>query len=484
MAAHGIEPFDLVVVNLYPFGIDIADFAHGGAGAEDLIDIGGPAMIRAAAKNHASVGVLVDPADYPAVLDELRADGRVGDATRRRLARTAFALTAAYDAAIAAWFDRPADAAAAEPAERASPSGRGRRPSCPSRSTWRTARAAGPALRREPPPAGGAVPRHRRHRRRRAPSRGGRRMTQHGGLALSYLNLYDADAAWLLVHDLAVTVRPAGRGHHQARQPVRRGGGRHAGRRLPARLRVRRALRLRRDRGGQRGGRRGHRRADGGRRPGRRGHRPGYAPGTVEALPAKRKNTRILEAAPPAPDRWHLRPITGGLLVQDPHRFVADRADWRVVTAAAADRGRDGRRRAGLAGVRLGEVQRHRAGQGRRGLGHRRRPAEPGRVGRAGRVQGRRPGRGRGVRQRRLLPLPRRHRGRGGRRRGRRHPARRARCRDEATSPGPTSWAWPWSSPASATSSTEPTVAFPRDRPLEQPIRGANPCRSRTGSTS
>ncbi|HEX2564194.1 MAG TPA: bifunctional phosphoribosylaminoimidazolecarboxamide formyltransferase/IMP cyclohydrolase PurH, partial [Acidimicrobiales bacterium] len=59
---------------------------------------------------------------------------------------------------------------------------------------------------------------------------------------------------------------------------------------------------------------------------------PGYAPGTIEALQAKRKNTRILEAPAPTPDRWHLRPITGGLLVQDPHVFVAERADWRVVT--------------------------------------------------------------------------------------------------------------------------------------------------------
>jgi phosphoribosylaminoimidazolecarboxamide formyltransferase / IMP cyclohydrolase len=108
MAAHGIEPFDLVVVNLYPFGADPATFEHGAGGAEDLIDIGGPAMIRAAAKNHASVAVLTDPADYPAVLEEIRAEGLVGAATRRRLARTAFALTAAYDAAVATWFDASA----------------------------------------------------------------------------------------------------------------------------------------------------------------------------------------------------------------------------------------------------------------------------------------------------------------------------------------------------------------------------------------
>ena len=64
MADHGIEPFDLLVSNLYPFGSDPADFEHGATAAEELIDIGGPAMIRAAAKNHVQLGVVVDPADY------------------------------------------------------------------------------------------------------------------------------------------------------------------------------------------------------------------------------------------------------------------------------------------------------------------------------------------------------------------------------------------------------------------------------------
>jgi phosphoribosylaminoimidazolecarboxamide formyltransferase/IMP cyclohydrolase len=59
---------------------------------------------------------------------------------------------------------------------------------------------------------------------------------------------------------------------------------------------------------------------------------PGYDDGVIEALVAKRKNTRLLEARPPLPDRRHLRPITGGLLVQDPHHFAAARGDWRVVT--------------------------------------------------------------------------------------------------------------------------------------------------------
>jgi phosphoribosylaminoimidazolecarboxamide formyltransferase/IMP cyclohydrolase len=106
IAQYGIKPFSLVVANLYPFGSDPAEFEHGGGRGEDVIDIGGPAMTRAAAKNHANVGVVVDPADYAPVLDELRADGALSDATRRTLARKAFAATAAYDAAVVSWFDR------------------------------------------------------------------------------------------------------------------------------------------------------------------------------------------------------------------------------------------------------------------------------------------------------------------------------------------------------------------------------------------
>ena len=70
-----------------------------------MIDIGGPAMVRAAAKNHAHVAVVVDPKNYRPVIDELRADGVLSETTRRRLARAAFAHTAAYDAAIVTWFD-------------------------------------------------------------------------------------------------------------------------------------------------------------------------------------------------------------------------------------------------------------------------------------------------------------------------------------------------------------------------------------------
>ncbi len=101
MARHGIPAIDLAVINLYPFEATVSRPGCSREDAIENIDIGGPAMIRAAAKNHAFVAVMVDPADYSAVLGELQASGgRLGEATRRRLARKAFALTATYDAAI------------------------------------------------------------------------------------------------------------------------------------------------------------------------------------------------------------------------------------------------------------------------------------------------------------------------------------------------------------------------------------------------
>ena len=100
-----VSPIDLVVVNLYPFRETVAS---GAADAEvvEMIDIGGPTMVRAAAKNHGSVGVVVDPEDYDAVLADLDEHGGLTDDLRRRLASVAFQHTAAYDAAVAAWFER------------------------------------------------------------------------------------------------------------------------------------------------------------------------------------------------------------------------------------------------------------------------------------------------------------------------------------------------------------------------------------------
>ncbi len=102
MQAHNIAPIDLVVVNLYPFEATVAQ----GAGAEDCIeniDIGGPALIRAAAKNHSHVAIVTDPAQYSALVTAL-AHGGTDLASRQRWAAEAYARTAAYDAAVAAWF--------------------------------------------------------------------------------------------------------------------------------------------------------------------------------------------------------------------------------------------------------------------------------------------------------------------------------------------------------------------------------------------
>lgn len=105
-ADHGIEPIDLLVVNLYPFEATV----ERGAGFEECIeniDIGGPAMIRAAAKNHAGVAVVVDPHDYQTLIAEMRSRaGATSVELRRSLAAKAYARTAAYDAAISGWFAR------------------------------------------------------------------------------------------------------------------------------------------------------------------------------------------------------------------------------------------------------------------------------------------------------------------------------------------------------------------------------------------
>jgi phosphoribosylaminoimidazolecarboxamide formyltransferase / IMP cyclohydrolase len=112
LRAHRIRPIDILAVNLYPFE---ATVAHGGSFADcvENIDIGGPAMIRAAAKNHDDVAVLVDADDYAALIEELKAhDGMTTLALRRRLAAKAYARTAAFDAAIANWFAAKLDDAA------------------------------------------------------------------------------------------------------------------------------------------------------------------------------------------------------------------------------------------------------------------------------------------------------------------------------------------------------------------------------------
>lgn len=105
IARHGIRPIDLAVINLYPF-VEAASRADARrAEVVEQIDVGGPAMIRAAAKNHQRVGVVVDPSDYDSIASEIEAAGELGEDTRRRLAVKAFDHTARYDRAICGWLD-------------------------------------------------------------------------------------------------------------------------------------------------------------------------------------------------------------------------------------------------------------------------------------------------------------------------------------------------------------------------------------------
>ena len=298
LEARGIVPIDLVVGNLYPFTSD--------PGIE-LIDIGGPTMVRAAAKNHAHVGVVVDPADYRTVLDELRAVGSLSDATRRRLARSAFAHTAAYDAAIVAWFDE--DPSSDHANDLLKPS-------------------LHLALDRVHDLRYGENP-HQAGARYRAAGSSGWWDTAvvHGGKAMSYLNLFDTEAAWRLVHRLgdepcAVVVKhanPCGAAvgsdiadaylsAHRC-DPVSAFGGVVAVNR-PVTLAMAEALSevftevvV----------------------------APAYEPDAL-ALLGERKNLRVLEAGPPGWPELDVRGIDGGLLVQTVDDLVAEPSVWRVVT--------------------------------------------------------------------------------------------------------------------------------------------------------
>jgi phosphoribosylaminoimidazolecarboxamide formyltransferase / IMP cyclohydrolase len=307
MERHGIEGIDLVVSNLYPFSSDPSI---------ELIDIGGPAMVRAAAKNHAHVGVVVDTADYVSVLDEIRAKGGLSVETRRRLARKAFAATAAYDASIVSWLD-----------------GVGSQPS-PN---------AGPAPDEVGLPPTLTLTLQRRHvlRYGENPHQIGARyrtvgedgwwesVVVHGGKEMSYLNVYDTDAAWRLAHSLgdgpaAVVIKhanPCGvaladdittaytRAHEC--DPVSAYGGIVAVNRpvteamaealTPVFTEVLVA--------------------------------PGYEGGALARLQSK-KNLRILEAVAPGPLGPTLRTIDGGYLVQTADHVRVERSEWQVVTKA------------------------------------------------------------------------------------------------------------------------------------------------------
>ena len=301
LETHGIEPIDLVVCNLYPFRSNPSI---------ELIDVGGPTMVRAAGKNFAHVGVIVDPGDYGATLDELRREGQLSTETRRRLARAAFAHTAAYDASIATWFDEL----------------EGEKEPLP--PTVHLALEKAQHLRYgENPHQQGA-----RYRETGQPSWWDD-VVQHGGMELSYLNLYDADAAWQMVHELAhlgpaaaVVVKhanPCGASvaddvltaYDRAFEcdPMSAFGGIVA---VSGRVTEEVAVELV-----------ANPKAD-------VLIAPEYADAALELFATKRKNMRVLQAPIPTPDRLHLRQISGGYLVQEPYRFVTGRDQWRTVTKA------------------------------------------------------------------------------------------------------------------------------------------------------
>jgi phosphoribosylaminoimidazolecarboxamide formyltransferase / IMP cyclohydrolase len=292
MAEHGIDPIDLVVCNLYPFASDPSI---------ELIDIGGPAMVRAAAKNHKFVAVVVDPADYGPVLTELREDGQIGVATKRRLARDAFARIAAYDALIASWFDDDVlpdhlhlsltKAQTLRYGE--NPHQSGARYLAAGRSSWWDA------------------------------------AVQLGGKEMSYLNLFDTEAAWRLVHRFdgpaCVIVKhanPCGVALDSditkayvaanACDPVSAFGGIVAlNRTVPAALADALAAVFTEVIVA-----------------------PSFDDDAVAILTEK-KNLRVLAGPPPYGAALDIRSIDGGLLVQEVDTIALDPSTWRVVTTTA-----------------------------------------------------------------------------------------------------------------------------------------------------
>jgi len=305
----GVAPFDLVVVNLYPF----ADTVASGAGPEECveqIDIGGPTMVRAAAKNHASVAVVVDPGAYPDVLAALAAGGFTL-AERRRLAAAAFRHTADYDVAVASWLG----SVVAPDDDSGFPAWVG--------ATWQRA----DVLRYgENPHQGAAL------YRSGAPGLAGAQ--QLHGKAMSYNNYVDADAAWRAAHDHAdpavaiikhanpcgiaagATVAAAHAAAH-ACDPVSAFGGVIAANRPVTAEAAAQIAQVFTE----------------------VVVAPAFEPEALEILTAK-KNIRLLVLPEAARPEVELRPISGGLLVQTADRVDApgdDPSGWTLVAGEPAD---------------------------------------------------------------------------------------------------------------------------------------------------
>jgi phosphoribosylaminoimidazolecarboxamide formyltransferase/IMP cyclohydrolase len=308
LAASGIVPIDLVACNFYPFSAEPS---------AEMIDIGGPAMIRAAAKNRDYVAAIVDPADYPGVTREL-AGGGLSAATRRRLAHKAFAYTAAYDAAIVQWLDDT--------------------PAAPGPAAFPDSLQLSLVKTDDLRLGENAHQQAARYRFRHEPAGWWDTATQHHGIAMSYLNIWDSDAAWRLVHALGTpqtpaavivkhgnpcgaalgdTVTDAWARAYAGDEMSAYGGIVAVNRTVPADLASRLSevytLVI---------------------------VAPGYDDDALSIL-RRKKNLRIVTAKPPTGNPLHLRSVDGGVLVQTSDAVpltpagTADRSGWSVVTDRA-----------------------------------------------------------------------------------------------------------------------------------------------------
>ena len=297
MHTHNIEPIALAAINLYPFSSNPSI---------ELIDVGGPAMVRAAAKNYAHVAVVTEPSQYNPIIDVIRTSGSVPPAMRQQLAAQAFATTAAYDAQVAQWFATATDTTSSE---------------LPQRITLN--------LVREQTLRYGENP-HQRGARYTVDGEQSWWSTirQLGGKEMSYLNVLDSEAACRLAWSfdepcavvikhanpcglaIATTIEDAYRNAH-ACDPLSAFGGVVALNR-EATVEMARDLSevftevL---------------------------IAPSYEVGAIEILSAK-KNLRVLQSPAPTPQDRHLRQISGGFLVQDTDPVHVDTSAWQVVTTA------------------------------------------------------------------------------------------------------------------------------------------------------
>ena len=304
MHTYNIEPIALAAINLYPFSSNPSI---------ELIDVGGPAMVRAAAKNHAHVAVVTEPSQYDSIIDAIRTSGSVPPAMRQQLAAQAFATTAAYDAQVAQWFASTASTTAAVNNTTS--------PELPEHITLNLVRKQ--TLRYGENP-------HQRGARYTVDGEQSwwSATQQFGGKEMSYLNVLDSEAAWKLAWSfdepcavvikhanpcglaIGATIETAYRKAH-ACDPLSAFGGvvalnREATVEMANDLKeVFTEVLI----------------------------APSYEAGAIEILSAK-KNLRILQANMPTHPTQHLRQISGGFLAQDTDPVHVDTSAWQVVTTA------------------------------------------------------------------------------------------------------------------------------------------------------